>query len=233
MSQLFKLYRLQQVDTKLDQAKTRLDEIESILNDTTAQKQAEKKVEETEEQLQEARRDLRRAEDNTQTQRRKIEQAETRLYSGKVKNPKELQDLQNESASLKKYLSVIEERQLEEMLRYDEAESALRDAVAHLEDTRAKQIEKNAALNGEKSKLQKEVERLENEREALVDPIPDKDLQIYQKLRERRMGLAVARVADKSCTACGSTLSSSLLQEARSPNTLSYCEACGRILYVG
>jgi predicted nucleic acid-binding Zn-ribbon protein len=56
---------------------------------------------------------------------------------------------------------------------------------------------------------------------------------MYEQLRKLKRGVAVATVADNSCAACGSTLSSAQLHAAKSPNQLTRCESCGRILYGG
>ena len=119
------------------------------------------------------------------------------------------------------------------MLEADEAQEAFDSAQEHLKMLQGRQIEKNARLRGEKSELEKEVARLETEQKAAAESIASKDLEIYEKLRKTRKGLAVARVSHQSCNACGSTLSSSMMQAARSPKTLTFCETCKRILYTG
>ena len=233
MSESFKLYRLQQVDSKLDQAQVRIDEIDAILSDDIAVQQAESAVENAESELQETRKSLRRAEEITRTQRSKIEQTENRLYGGKVQNPKELQELQDESAALKRYLQVLEDHQLEAMMVVDDAESNFENAKMKMDDARAKLIESHAALSGEKSRLMRDVNGLQSERRAAVEAIPEDDLRIYENLRRRRAGIGIAKVINKTCGACGTTLNSTLLQSARSPNQYTYCDTCGRILYGG
>ncbi len=116
MSRPFKLYRLQQIDSQLDALRLRQGEIEVALQDDTRIRQILQKVEDCKTEWAAAKKALHLAEDETQKQRIKIELTESALYGGKVRNPKELQDLQNESASLKRYLSVLEDRQIETML---------------------------------------------------------------------------------------------------------------------
>ncbi|MGD2159099.1 MAG: hypothetical protein PVG32_19635, partial [Anaerolineales bacterium] len=113
MSRSLKLYRLQQIDEQLDTAFHRLKRIDEILNDNNFLEQAEKKSKETEKLLHKVRQNLKEAEWNVQAQRKKIKQTEDKLYSGKVTNPKELQDLQKESLSLNRYLDTLEDHQLQ------------------------------------------------------------------------------------------------------------------------
>jgi predicted nucleic acid-binding Zn-ribbon protein len=233
MSQSFKLYRLQQLDTQLDKALGRVQEIDKILNDTAALSMAQLRVDNTAARLESARKNLRSAEHEVQGQHLKIEQTEATLYSGKVGNPKELQDLENEAAALKRYLDVLEERQLETMLAEEEAQNKYETELKNVEELTTKLSVEHGQLMDEKSNLQKDIRRITDERQATVNTIPDDDLKYYQQLRDKRRGIAVAKVTDTFCSACGSTLSTSLLYAARSPNKISCCESCGRILYGG
>ena len=233
MSRPFKLYRLQQIDSQLDAMHIRLKEVEKALNDNRAVVEVEQKLASVSEALQRAKNSLRNAEHDTQQQRIKIEQTEATLYGGKVRNPKELQDLQSESAALKRHLSVLEERQFEAMLSEEEL-SANYDCVAEEKaQILLDQDHRNRQLGLEREKLINDITRTEHERNAGITNIEPEDLQIYNQLRDKRRGIAVSKVVDRACSACGSTLSAVLLNSAHSPNQLSFCETCGRILYIG
>jgi uncharacterized protein len=233
MSQPFKLYRLQQIDTQLDQARNRLVEIDNILKGEVRVQQAQAEAAQKEKVLAERQKALRRAEEDVQAQNIKIEQTEASLYGGKVRNPKELQDLQQESAALKRYLSVLEDRQLDLMLSVEEAEEEYEQAAQTFADVQGLVLGQQAVLVGEKTALEKQVERLEIERDAAKISIEEDDLNLYEKLRKQRMGLAVAKVVEKSCSACGSTLTPAAVQTAHSHNQITRCTFCGRILYAG
>lgn len=233
MSQTFKLYRLQQLDSQLDQNNARLHEIEKALNDRRELQQAEKQFAATTEALNQASAALRRSEEDVKAQRIKIEQNEATLYGGKVRNPKELQDLQNEGAALKRYLDVLEDRQLEKMIAQEEAQEEHAQAAQNLEQERARSEATGKELYQEKAVLEEEVKRLQAERQAAASSITQEELDLYNQLRQQRRGIAVARVTDTYCSACGSTLSSALLHAARLPNQIARCDTCGRILYAG
>lgn len=233
MSQPFKLFRLQQLDSHLDQAQARLTQIEAALSDDRELSLARSQAQEAENLVESERKALRRAEEEVKSQRVKIEQTEATLYGGKVRNPKELQDLQQETASLKRYLSVLEDRQLERMIALEDAEKIRTGALDQLEGTQQRNLQSNSALVKEQSSLLDEVRNLQAERQAEIGSIPEADLALYQNLRQQRRGVAVAKVIDKTCSACGSTLSSALLHASRSPNQLTRCDTCGRILYIG
>lgn len=233
MSRSFKLYRLQQIDSQLDWTNKRLQEIEAALNEDEALRQANEHAQKADEALQNVRKALRRAEENVHQQRLKIEQSEATLYSGKVSNPKELQDLENEVAALKRYLDVLEDRQLEAMLAEEEAASLHQIAANELEKVRAHFAQRSKALLTEKEKVLTDVTRFTEERQAATRSILERDLETYTQLREKRRGIAVAKVIDRACSACGSTLNAALLHAARSPAKINCCDTCGRILYAG
>jgi predicted nucleic acid-binding Zn-ribbon protein len=231
MSRPFLLYRLQGIDTQLDKARQRLQEIEKLLAEDEAIQQAKARLETAEADLSMKQKALRHAEDEVQAQRIKIEQTESTLYSGRVHNPKELQDMQNEAAALKRFRSVLEDRQLEAMIAAEEAGTAHQLSVSALEAAVAQSALKNQSLTEEQGSLQHEASRLETERQAAAGSILQDDLSLYGKLPQQRRAIAVARLSGSSCSACGSTLNSALLSAARSPNNLTRCAGCGRILY--
>jgi predicted nucleic acid-binding Zn-ribbon protein len=233
MSQSSNLYRLQQIDSPIDQARARIREIEVELINNAALDQAQEYVKSAEQSLQDARTTLRKTEEAVQDQHVKINQAESVLYGGKVRNPKELQDLENDVAALKRYLGVLEDRQLDAMLTLEDAERECEQATGKSHEAQANTAEQQAGLKGELTQLQKAVERLEIERQAAATAVNPDDFSLYEQLRRTRRGVAVAKVSSQACGACGSLLTPALVQAANSANQLIRCSSCGRILYVG
>ncbi len=233
MNRSFKLFRLQQIDTQLDEARGRLAEIDQLLAEDQILHEARQAADTAAELEAAAQKVLRRADEDAKAQQTKLEQNQNSLYGGKVTNAKELQDLQMEAESLKKHLSGLEEIQLEKMMAYEETQSGVKKAQENLEAVRAQREIENRTLHSEQTKLQTEAERLEGDRVTAAHGIPDEDMTSYQSLRKGKAGLAVAKVQNKTCSACGAELSASLAQAARSPNELAQCSTCKRILYAG
>jgi predicted nucleic acid-binding Zn-ribbon protein len=233
MSLSSNLFRLQQIDSQNDQIQNRLQEIETALSDRSQLKQIEHQGQEVEDRLRDSRKKLHQAEQAVKDQRIKIEQNESALYGGKVRIPKELQDLQNESASLKRYLEVLEDRQLEVMIEVDQIEAEQAENMSQLQQAQSQIATRDALLNGEKSNLLNELSRLEIERQAALPAVSSDDLALYDTLRKQKKGVAVARVSERACTACGATLTPAMGQAANSPSQISFCPSCGRILFSG
>ncbi|HNT22822.1 MAG TPA: C4-type zinc ribbon domain-containing protein [Anaerolineales bacterium] len=233
MSQLSTLFRLQQIDSHLDQVKNRLQEIQAALSEDAVLKQALQTNATAEAFLNGERKKLDLAENEVSGQRIKIGQSEAALYGGKVQNPKELQDLQKEIAALKKYLGVLEDRQLEAMLVVEEAEAEYKKTDDAVKGVQASLVQQQAQLRGEQISLHEQLERLEIERQAAVAPLSPQDVALYEQLRQSRRGVAVARIANRTCGACGTTLTPALAQSAQVPDQIVRCPTCGRILYSG
>jgi uncharacterized protein len=233
MSQAFNLFRLQKIDTQLDQINNRLGEIARILAEDENLRHAEEQFQSTKSQLFKIQQTLKQKEDEVQAQRIKIETNESSLYGGKVRNPKELQDLQIEIASLKRRLATLEDEQLDIMLAAEEAEKEFNQAQKNLNQAQADHSSRNASLIGEQSQLTKTKDSLLAERNPLVNSVVPNNLAIYQALREQKKGVAVVSVDDESCSACGTTIRPFEIQAARSPQKIAFCSTCNRILYAG
>jgi predicted nucleic acid-binding Zn-ribbon protein len=144
-----------------------------------------------------------------------------------------LQDLQKEVGALKRYLLVLEDRQIESMISVEEAETNYKVAKEKYEELNTKKLQQTTTLSAERSHLDLELKRLSTEREVVVQTINVDDLDIYEKLRSNRRGLAVSKIVDHSCGSCGTTLSPAIRQSAQSPTQIVQCPSCRRILYSG
>ena len=231
MSAALGLYRLQQVDSQIDQIQARLKTIQATLENDLELQAANAKNNACAEQNKEAARLLSLAEADVQKQRIKIEQTEASLYGGHVHNPKELQDLQKDVASLKRHLETLEERELEAMLTVESSEKNADQARTKLEHVISSRGDQSRALTQESETLLKDRDRLSSERKAVIGDLSGPMVSLYDQLRQHKRGLAVTTINDNACAACGTTLTASQHQSARSTNQLFYCSTCGRILY--
>ncbi|HAV75940.1 MAG TPA: hypothetical protein DCX53_01155 [Anaerolineae bacterium] len=215
----------------MDQIRARLQTIRETLENDVELRAASEHVAASKAAHAKATHALKASESEVESQQNKIDQAESSLYGGNVKNPKELQDLQMEVASLKKYLATLEERELETMVRAEETEIALNDANEHLQSVQARLKEQNRDLTTESNSLNKDLENLEAERKAVITDLEKTALDTYEKLRRQKHGVAVTSMTENSCSSCGTTLTQSQHQNARSTDQFFNCPTCGRIIY--
>ena len=227
------LYQLQQYDSGIDQAIKRIQAIDSILSDTTEFDKALNKQEEHKMFLAEKHKTLKSTEHTVTIQNQKITQNQNKLYSGAVTNPKDLEDLQLESDSLHKYLSVLEERQIEAMLESDQAQEIYDLSSALIDEISQNKQTERELLSAENSEVESKISSFQSDRETLLTNSKIPDISIYENLRKSSGGIAVTLMQNSSCSACGSNIPSAIEQEARSPKKLSFCPACKRILHPG
>lgn len=233
MSRISNLYRVQDIDLKMEQCRKRLEEIQRLLEDNQQLRELRSAAETADEQLAEARRKQAAAEHEVTMQRQKIAGAERKLYSGTVKNPKELQDIQNESAALKRHLTILEDRQLESMIAVEEAEKVHLAASEELEKEEIRSSASQSSMLKEQKQLEQDLEKLETEREAAAAVTRPEDIEVYQSLKKRLGSTVISRVSDGSCGVCGMIVPGSALQVVRSGSELHRCSQCSRILYAG
>ncbi len=223
------LYRLQCLDGEGDGKRRRLAEVKAALGEGEVLNQARRAVESTQARVKKRAAGQRDLELETQGLADKIVHEEKRLYSGAIKNPKELEDLQAEVAALKRWREQLEEALLEAMIELEEAESARAQAQERLDAVQADWSAQQADLLGEQEVLQQDLAEIERAREALLPSIDPGDLAAYQALRRRKGGMAVVQVSDGACGACGVAISPSLEWQLREKGLIA-CGNCERIV---
>jgi len=160
----------------------------------------------------------------------KIAAAEESLFSGRIKNPKELASLQQEVEMFKARRGQLEEKALEVIDRVEQAEAGVVKINSELETLTAEWQRQQNQLAGEKTKLQAALADLKQKWQQLSEQVEPETVEFYQELRERK-GTAVARVEQGICRGCRISLPITDLQRVRG-NNLVQCSSCGRILFL-
>jgi len=227
------LYQIQQYDTQIDDASKRIHEINAILSDNNLIVKAQKTQADTEALFIEKKKVLVSAETVVGDHSLKIDQNHKKMYSGLVTNPKELEDLQLESDSLKKYLFVLEERQLEAMLEMEDAQKELNTVSAETASIQTNMDAEHADLIAEKEGLDISISDISTQKESFLSSFEIPDFPAYESLKISTGGIAVTLMISSSCSSCGANIPSAIAQEARSPVKLAFCPTCKRILHPG
>ena len=231
MTWISDLRRLQETDVALDirrgsssDAKARLGESEDLIA-TRAQ------VEELAAALRLARGAQTDIELEADALKSKIGPAETKLYSGAIKNPKELADLQADIDQLKRHLSAVEDRDLEALAQLETAENAHRVAAAELSAMESAWNEEQAELTALMKTLAVEIAAHELVRAEEATEIAPDTLRTYDHIRFARQGRALAKVDRNLCLGCRISLPTNVVNKARAGNVLVQCPNCERILH--
>lgn len=230
MSQAELLLDLQSVDSVIDRQNQRLAEIKAALHETDeliAARAAHQAAEQSVTHNRVTRKDLELADTTLET---KIKQAEQRLYSGLVKNPKELLDLQNDIASLKKQKNSLDDQLFAAMIALEESESEL--ALRAADDTQIETAwrESQHALIAEQAQLGQELAEQLGDQSTLRGQLSASVLSLYDQLRRRKGGLAVVELEGSICGGCRVRVTAQILQQLGQADQLARCGNCERIL---
>lgn len=177
----------------------------------------------------------RRVEDAIASLGARITPEEKRLYDGSVKNPKELSNIQHEVELLRVERSKHEDELLEVLAAREQAESALAQAKASVAALEDRWEQQQSTLERDVRRLNSQITAADAKREAQKAKIPPRSLFVYEDIRKRRGGMAVARIQGGSCGGCRVQVPDAIRRRAFSTvdGVLALCPNCERILYVG
>ncbi len=224
------LYRLQEVDLETESGERALKQVKSQLGESQAVIKTQKQLEQEQKNLEELTRQQRSAEWEIDDISTKLAAAEEQLFSGKVKNPKELTNLQHEVEAFKSRRNQLEEKALEIIDKAEQAEASVAKTNKELEKLTAEWQSQQKQLNDEMKRLEATLTELKGKRQRLSGEIDSEAFEFYQSLRKGK-GIAVARVEQGICRGCRISLPTTDLQQARGGN-LVQCSSCGRILFL-
>ncbi len=230
LSQAEALYALQKIDVSLLKHRKRLAEIQALLANNEQVKNAQQAVDNATHKLNPLRAKAKDIDLELQATQNKHKTSEDRLYSGLVKNPKELQDLQNEITSLKHRIATLEDHALEAMMMVEEATDALHLAEEALQVAISEAEQQNRDLLSEKNRLEKDVEALNSQRDKAIQAVTADNLKTYENLRPKKANQPVAILRNGSCTLCGIEQTGFIVDNVRKAKDLVFCLGCGRIL---
>jgi len=162
----------------------------------------------------------------------KAKDVETKMYSGEISSPRELQAMQADVDQLHRHRRDVENRELEVM----EQREPLDGELAALDSDRA-------AVDEEITRVRDELRAAEDEiaaevaveraaRGELTKGLDPALVTAYEQRRAHARGVGAARLVGGTCQGCHLTIPSTEAERIRSApeGTLAYCDNCGCIL---
>ena len=167
----------------------------------------------------------------TLDEKKKTDQA--RLFSGKVRNPRELSDLEKEVAMLTREADRLADMAYELLEKLNAQTGVVAQQQAALtaaEGELAGIQERYASAAGQ---LTQELESLRAAREEAAGKVPAALLRRYDLIRGRHDNVGVSRVINGACSGCHVAISGDQMRAVKSSAAPQTCETCGRLLYWG
>ena len=177
-------------------------------------------------------REERRLDDEVRSLEAKAKAVDTKMYSGTVSSPKELQAMQADIDMLRRQARDREDEELEVLVRREELDAE----VAALEAAQAALVAEMQALldavETQEREIDAELAAEESSRAALAPNIPESTMKLYQQIRANNRGVGAARLVGMNCQACHLGLPATEVDRIRHlpEDTLARCEHCGAIL---
>lgn len=190
----------------------------------------EEELDRAEQALREQRKTLRRGELDLETITAENRELRQRLYSGEVKNVKELEQMEIKLRLVEQKQLVLEERLLGLMESMEMQEELIRELNGQKETAAAESRERQRLLDGELARLGAGLKKLQEQRDRLAGRIEPELLELYGELARRHQGRGIARVINDICQGCSVFISSAQRGFLYDPRSPIYCENCGRLL---
>ena len=155
-----------------------------------------------------------------------------RMDRGLVTNPKDLERMTHELASLERRVSSLEDEELEVMARLEDAQRDLDALRTELTAADERIAELTAARDEKVAAIDAELLDVEAQRGPSVEGLPTDLLALYDKLRAAKGGVGAAELRARQCGGCRLTLDNAELAVIRSApvDQVVRCEECQRIL---
>jgi predicted nucleic acid-binding Zn-ribbon protein len=224
--------KLQELDLEIDGLRSRLEQINHDLGGNRQLDAARANLVQLEAQQATAQSRFKDLELVAQELREKATRTEQRLYSGQVKDPKELANLESERQSLQRRRSAMDDDRLEAMITVEDLSEQIILASKTVDQLDAQWQIDQVVLAQERDQRQVELQDVQDKRQQLANTLKPVDLQFYDTLRPRKGNRAVATVTGKVCQACGITIPTGIVSRARNAEELVRCPTCDRILVV-
>ena len=221
---------MQEIDLEIDSGEQILKQMLSQLGDNRVVAEAQAKLSSGKQQLDDLANKQRSAEGEIDDLVSKLTAVEGELYSGRIKNPKELANLQHEVELLKAKRDQLENKVLEIMDQVESAEASVTMVSDEFKKLEAEWHNQQKQLSADAEVLKGKLSEIKHKRQLLVAEVNPQAVEIYDKLRKNK-GQAVAKVEQGICGGCRISLPSGDLQQVRGGN-LVQCSSCGRILYL-
>lgn len=155
------------------------------------------------------------------------------LYSGNVKNVKELEQMEKKLRSKEKEAQGREEEALELMQFLEDENCRLRELLEEKGAGERKLAELEKSLARDTELLEKELAGLKEVREKLAGEIKPDLIKRYLVLSRKHQGKALAVVNGDICSGCRVFISSAQRGALFNREAMVYCESCGRLLLKG
>lgn len=164
--------------------------------------------------------------------RTRRERDESRLASGAITVPKQLQDIEHEVETLKRRQSDLEDGELEVMEKAETAQAELDELTGRREAHLTARAEAEGNRDAAFTEIDAEIAQTEQARVEMAATMPEDLLGLYEKIRAAEGGVGAGAIGHGRCGGCRLDLMNNEKSAIRAaaPDEVLRHEECGRIM---
>ena len=148
-----------------------------------------------------------------------------------VKTNKEYSALQQEIASLKADNSLLEEDIIKKMDEVEVVKNEVQTEKNHFADIAKSYQTQDQELLAQEKELQKRLQEITKQRQDVVARLPREIGDLYNRIAQKKDGMALASVTGEVCSACQMRIRPQVINELTLGEQIIVCENCSRILF--
>lgn len=149
-----------------------------------------------------------------------------------LKTNKDYQTMQQEIASLKADNSLLEEEIIRLMDEVEAVQVEIKKEKERLKQCEKEYEQKEKELSQKEAQFNQRAAELKMKKEDILKQLDPEVRDLYERIVEKKRGLALVKIAGEVCAACQIKLRPQLINEVQLGEKLVLCENCSRILYV-
>lgn len=226
------LFSLQELDLALDQIDSKTAKAEKEVSIGAALGRLEEALQKESQSLEEFQSLMKTRRVEAETQRERSAHLDGQLYGGEVTSPSALESLEQEASNVRAQMEKLDLELAELSSRTEESQNKCTEMEQRLSENRTAWESRQSELTESLTRLSSEREDIASQRGDLVATLDPAGVQQYEKLRNAKGGLAVAKVSRGLCQACRMALPTQQQQSVRNGRQTVLCSTCGRILFL-
>ncbi len=227
---LGQLYRLQTRIRFVQEREKRRDTVPPELLEVDREYQEKvRAVEGLKARLTQAELEKRKAEGELADHKEKLRKYQAQLRN--VSSSREYSAALNEIDGVEKLIRSTEDRFLELEEEIETARADLETRQKNLPEETEQHEERLKDWRADQRTINEELVSAQEEIRKLEAEIPPRDRSEFHRLIEKKHGLAVVLVANRSCSACHVAIRPAAMQQLKQGREIIYCDSCKRILY--
>ncbi len=171
----------------------------------------------------------RRLETDIQVHQQKAAKLKDQMLSAKTNE--QYRAFQNEIAYEEQEIRKAEDRILDLMAESEPLEANVKKTEAALAEEKRQVEAEKQRVRQRTAEDEKQLAELRSERKAAATELKPVLLSLYERIRKKWRGSAVAEVVESRCTGCNIALRPQFVQEVKRGDQVLQCESCGRLLF--